>query len=143
VAKADGRPEFGTAALKRECRQVDASPITFADVLPICLSNKNSSSVKLRERSAIASTLIDEHIDGILSLDLFARVSLVVLSGHERSEFTYATEVFQSRLDAKGVPHITTAFLYPTNSSKIRSVIEETGTIGRFQSILRKFRNAF
>lgn len=140
-ARSDVRGDYRGADLKRECLQADASPIVFADALPICLSDTNSTGRKVSEREAVSKAAIDEHIDGIIGLDLFERVSLVVLAGHGRREFSYATEAFQRRLDAKCIPHVSTAFLYPTNSRKIRSQIAETGADRRFRSILAAFRD--
>lgn len=142
LAQADGHGDYRGAALKRDCLQAESSPIAFADALPICLSDKNSSGEKRRERSAISRAAIDDHIDGILSFDLLNRVDLVVLSGHERQEFSYATGALQTRLDAKGIRHISTAFLYPTNSRRIQEQLIASGAISRFQSILGTFRNA-
>jgi hypothetical protein len=141
LARGERRAGFGTAALKREFVQLKASPIVFADALPICLSNKNNARDKLLQRSQTPEEAIVEHVNGIFDLDLMSRVALVILSGHQPAQFRHATTSFQEHLKSAGKPFIETAFFYPTNSQKIEAQIEQANGWKVLQSVLAEFRN--
>jgi len=142
VARVDGRSGFNTAALKRECMERQASPIAFADALPLCLSDMNSARTKLEARRKVTEERIEEHIDGILKLDIMQRVRLVVLSGHRVAGLEKACAIIPDRLNASRKAFVPTPFLYPTNSKAIDADLDLPSTRERIGSILRHFRAA-
>ncbi len=142
MARSTGQPEFGTAAFKQECVQRKASPILFADALPIGLSNRNDARAKHLQRSEVSDEAADRHVKGIFELDIMKRVQLVILSGHQAPQFQYATNAYREHLRKAGKPFIETAFLYPTNSRKIEAQIEQANGWRSLRALLVEFRNA-
>lgn len=142
LARSDRRPEFGPAALKKEFMRRGASPIAFADALPICLSNKNDGRSKCLQRAEVLERSIDEHVAGIFALDIMQRVDLVVLAGHQLWPFRYAANILRGHLKRAGKTYIETAFFYPTNSRTIEARIDEAHGWAALRTILTAFRAA-
>lgn len=142
IARSTGQPEFGTAAFKRECVQRKASPIVFADALPIGLSNRNDARAKHLLRATVLEAAVDRHVAGVCALDIMKRAQLVILAGHQPPHFRYATAVYRRHLRAAGKPFIETAFFYPTNCRKIETQIGQANGWATLRTLLAKFRDA-
>ncbi len=95
-----------------ECRRSEISPILFADVLPTCIPAGQVSKSGPR-RDALAA--VDGHIKRIFTKEIMHRVSLILLSGHERYPFNIASQAFANAAKDLGIPTHSIRFLCGNN----------------------------
>jgi len=134
---------LSTSKLKTICEENRASPIAFADALPIGL--KNSEKSKFIKRMAISDSEINEHIEEIFShRDIINRISIILLSGIHTPEFIRSKHKIKEMASDRKIPTIDVPFFYGTNARKIDSCIEnsESDLIrNTMNSFLEKFEN--
>jgi hypothetical protein len=117
-----------TRRMKELCRPRKASPIIYADVLPIGL--KYEESDKGTARAAVLPEQAAQHIQSIFfppagstQEAIIRRVRLVLLSGLDRPRFQYAVLRAQEACNRRQIPHISVPFFVGTNTEAIQDAL--------------------
>lgn len=123
-----GTIEMSGAALKAHCRARRASPIVYADALPIGL--KHAVANKQAWREQVSPEKIQAHIAAIFGYaPLLARVQVVIASGLEHKVFDPAREAIdkQCQVRNQSADHATKCYYLPfffgNNAPHIREKI--------------------
>lgn len=108
--------------LKSEVRARRASPIIYADSLPIGL--RNSVKNKKLHRDAIQNGFGSAHVDRIFAYrPLLDRVSIVLASGLDDGVFSESVSRIRGHCEEKGIRYAELPFFYGTNTPKIRIAV--------------------
>lgn len=130
---------IGTTAreLKNEARARRASPIVYADSLPISL--ENAVSDKKKHRRAIPAGLSRAHIDQIFAYrPLLDRVSIVLASGLEDDVFSESVSRIRDSCEKSGIHYAELPFFYGTHTPKIKIAVA-----GGLENSIRAVMSAF
>ncbi|WP_144769191.1 hypothetical protein [Methylobacterium dankookense] len=99
-----------------------ASPIIYADALPITIKNAVANKAVLR--AAVPDHAIAAHVEHIFSHEaVIKRVGLVLLSGLGDQGFRRSVAHFEAACEARGIPVLEVPFFYGTNMPKIRATL--------------------
>jgi len=115
VARVAGKK---TRQLKHLCVSKGASPIVYADALPIGVPNAIRD--KDAYRRAVSSSSIAEHIANIFAYrDITARVALIMVSGLYSPIFDTSKQQIEAACRSAGISYVHVPFFYGTNTRKI------------------------
>lgn len=124
--------------LKELCVQRRASPLIYADALPITIKNVVTEKRVLRD--GVPAEAIAAHVTHIFSHDeVMARVALVIMSGLESPSFTGAVSKFETACESRKIPMISVPFFYGTNAGKIREQLAGDGE-SRIRTVMERFQ---
>ena len=113
-----GTPPRSTAQMKAQAEAAAASPILFADALPLTL--RHAAKNKAAQRLAISDAAIERHVAAVFShRELIDRVRVIILSGLGPS-FERSVAVYRRLAEARSVALAELPFFYPTNMPAIR-----------------------
>ncbi|MEZ2407335.1 hypothetical protein AB6806_11005 [Bosea sp. RCC_152_1] len=111
-------PPRSTRQIKAEAEAAGASPILFADALPITL--RHAARNKVAQRLAIEDAAIERHVAAVFShRSLINRVRVIILSGLGPS-FERSVAAYRRLAEERGIALAELPFFYPTNMPAIR-----------------------
>lgn len=120
------QPPLKTAELKRLCRATGASPLVYADALPISI--KNAVRDKGSYRGLVPIDEIERHVRAVFSHEgIIDRVKLVLLSGLGPA-FAPSVNAYRRECEARQIRCEAVPFFYPTNTPRIRDSLGEDAT---------------
>ena len=123
IARVLGMP---TWQLKALCAKQNASPIVYADTLPIGLPNHVGN--KDKHRAMLIEnhwTRIEEHIPAIFAHDdLTVRVHLILASGLYEPTFEKPFALLRQEAGRHSIPTIKVPFFYGTNTQGIQAALD-------------------
>lgn len=107
--------------LKDRCRSAGASPLVYADALPIGILN---SVANKRARRAVDPTRVDEHMARVFGFTpLISRVDLVVMSGIAAKEFEHSRMEIERHCGGLRIPFTHSPFFHGNNGPRIRAAL--------------------
>ena len=113
-------PASTGAALKQRCIAADASPIIYADAVPVGLAAGAAAAQRAAHRAAINGAQAQAHVQAVFShASLISRVRLVVLSGLEGAYRPAAVE-YLNECKRRNMAAIEIRFLFGNNMPTIR-----------------------
>lgn len=123
IARVVGMP---TWQIKTLCAQQNASPIVYADTLPIGLPNHVGNKDTYRARLILNQPdLIKDHIHAIFAHDdLTARVHLILASGLYPPTFNAPIALLRQAAGRHRIPIIDVPFFYGTNTQGIQAKLD-------------------
>lgn len=111
-------PPRSTRQIKAEAEAAAASPILFADALPLTL--RHAARNKAAARLAIEDAAIERHVAAVFShRALIDRVRVIILSGLGPS-FERSVAAYRRLAGERGIALAELPFFYPTNMPAIR-----------------------
>lgn len=138
-------------ALRESCRARGASPIVFADALPVGIDHRNPD--KLARRDAVTREQLDAHLEALFAMPILERVSMVVCAGHREGTrgspavealFARAFDTLAAGAAGLGAQVVETPAMLPFNTPVIRRrlVAAERVGGGRLRTVLETFDRA-
>lgn len=113
-----GEPPRLSRQIKAEAEAAAASPILFADALPLTL--RHAARNKAAARLAIEDAAIERHVAAVFShRALIDRVRVIILSGLGPS-FERSGTAYRRLAEERGIALAKLPFFYPTNLPAIR-----------------------
>ncbi|CAO4138201.1 hypothetical protein [Methylorubrum extorquens] len=126
--------------LKSLCVARRASPLIYADALPITIKNAVANKAELR--AVVLKEAVTAHVAHIFSHEpVVQRIGLVLLSGLDAPQFQHSVACFQTACRERGIPAVRVPFFYGTNVPKLREAITSEAS-ARIQTIMEGFREA-
>lgn len=123
--------------LKVQCVNYNASPIIYADALPIGIRYKVRD--KKTVRAQLAQAVIREHVSTVFShFRLIDRVQLVITSGLHSALFVPARAEIEEQCARRKIPCAHVPFFYGTNTIQIEQALSnETRQV--IEKVLHEF----
>ena len=99
-------------AIKRHCRNKEASPIIFSNSLPHAIKDVISTPKKDRLRMQIPEQSISSHVENMFNQHIINRVRIVVLSGiGDNSIYGKATSKIITKCKERKIPYFAMEYL--------------------------------
>lgn len=112
------------AKLKQVCIHKNASPILFANSLPIGI--KSSVDDKLQDRRKVTTESAQNHVRSVFALDDFiSRVRIVIMSGLSENVFDASRRAIRIECDSRSIHVAEVPFFFGPNKAKIDAVLTD------------------
>ncbi len=110
--------------LKRACIRRKASPILFANSLPIGI--RSFIVNKLPERGTVTAEVACRHIEDVFALDHFiSRVRIAIMSGLSANVFETSRHTIRAECASRSIHVTEVPFFFGPNKAKINAVLTD------------------
>ncbi len=125
---------------KRVCHAQGASPLVYADALPIAI--RDSTKNKRAIRAEVPAETWQQHIDDLFShRDILDRVAVVLLSGLNRNVFAEPAKLIRQNCNRRQIFARDVPFFHGCNAKVLRTALDAQ-SLEMIASIATKFLHA-